>query len=921
MKQTKYPGLVNIITSANNLLIAGHTHFSFKKYLLSILPFLLFAPCVFPQGFAGINMGNYAGITGVMLQPASIVDSRFKFDINLFSTDARYSNNYLLLNRNVLLKFNKSNFDDYPTFRSKYLSEATLAPGEKTFFNISNRTQLPLSFMLTLNEKSAVAFNLQSRSLMQGRNISQDLAKLAFNNFYHLPFTNQALDASGVTLRSLSWVEAGLTYGRVLLSSGNHFLKGAVTGKYLGGVSSLNLSANNLTVQVNNDSSFNFTTDRVNYDHNKNADFNRVIDSRFRPDANAFGLDAGLVYEFRGHLNNIKYIRNDDEESHEVKRRDLNKYIFRLGVSVLDAGMFRFTKTDNVNSFAANITNWNIRNSNYSSIREFDTALANRVMPLANDPREYNVYLPGALSVQLDVRFVKGLYLNAMAYRPIKMGSEAGTRFNNYGYYSITPRYERRHFGIYIPYTFSDREDITNYRDNWLGLTLRLGPVFLGSSNLGSVAFNQKLKAADFFVGLKIGFTYGKPSNITRLFATKKDSSYVMLVTEKENREEMTRKKSQNQELSKAPANADSVAASRLSVDYTKGQVYSDGKPGQVIIMNNYYFYGNAPATLRDSLYNGSNITSGVAQQNAYRFNSEARLNLAQKTRTDSANKVLNDSLSQKREQLDSMINRLNHLRQRLDSTNREDNSSGYNNQQNNNNTALTPQQQILSADAYRAYRQQSERLQADIERLERQLVYNRSVAYNVTTQPNYSPPVYYNVSPPTTNYYPVNVPVSTQTGRDTIIIRDTVFVTKTNTITKEVQSASTSVIEAVPKEKIVEEKIDYKKLPPENILFATGQAVIGQVYQQKLTYLADILKENPELMIAITGHTDKTGPPAVNELLSLKRANAVKTFFVRKGINETRMQLAAVAAKDPLVAGESNYAKMQNRRVYIKIL
>lgn len=937
-----------------------------KSILLFLSVFLLFTQ-LFSQGFAGINAGNYAGVTGVMLQPASIVDSRFKFDFNLFSTDARYSNNYFLLDRNVILKFNKNNFENYPTFRSKYLSEAVLPKGEKAFFNISNRTQLPLSFMLTLNEKSAVALNLQSRSMLQGRNITQELAKLAFNSFYHQPFNNQTLDASGLTLRSLSWVEAGLTYGRVLLSSGNHFLKGAVTTKYLGGVSSLNLSSNSLTLQVNNDSTFNFNADRVNYDHNKNVDFNRVIDSRFRPEANAIGFDAGLVYEFRGHLNNIKYIRNDDEKSYEVKRRDLNKYIFKLGVSVLDAGMFRFTKANNVNSFAANITNWDIRNSNYSSISEFDTALANRVTPLPNDPREYNMYLPGALSVQLDIRFVKGLYLNAMAYRPLKMGGQAGTRFNNYGYYTITPRYERRHFGIYIPYTFSDREDITRYRDNWLGLTLRLGPVFLGSSNLGSIAFNKKLKAADFFVGMKIGFTYGKPSKITQLFANQNETDYETLLSEKENkeREEIAKRKYQNPDFNKTPANADSIAANRIVVDYTKGQIYSDGKTGQIIIVNNHNYFGNVPANDRNSFNGDLSLPSVLTWRDAYRVDSVVSFNLAQKSWADSLNKVLKDSLMQKRVQLDSLINRLYNLRQRLDSTNREDNSSGYNYQRNNNtgnltdtsqtikketakkkmtavtnqpktanydpslpsnresvtpaytNAAMGRQQHTIHGDDYVYYLQLSERLQAEIERLERQIVYNRTVANNLALQPNYVTPFYNNVPPPPS----ASELDSRQTGKDTIVIRDAVFVTKTDTITKIIRSTPTTIIVPVTKEKTVEEKFDYKKLPPENILFATGRAIIRQVYVEKLAYLANILHQNPELTINITGHTDKTGSRAINELLSLNRAKAVQSFFVQKGISENRIQVIAVAAEDPLVAGDTNNAKMQNRRVEIKML
>lgn len=53
-----------------------------KKNLFLIIVFAILSfHYSHAQGFTGINTGNYAGITGVMLQPASIVDSRFKFDI------------------------------------------------------------------------------------------------------------------------------------------------------------------------------------------------------------------------------------------------------------------------------------------------------------------------------------------------------------------------------------------------------------------------------------------------------------------------------------------------------------------------------------------------------------------------------------------------------------------------------------------------------------------------------------------------------------------------------------------------------------------------------------------------------------------------------------------------------------------------
>ena len=47
-----------------------------------------------------------------------------------------------------------------------------------------------------------------------------------------------------------------------------------------------------------------------------------------------------------------------------------------------------------------------------------------------------------------------------------------------------------------------------------------MGPLFIGSSNLGSMLFNNKLRSADVHVGLKVGFTYGKPNKSNRFLNT-----------------------------------------------------------------------------------------------------------------------------------------------------------------------------------------------------------------------------------------------------------------------------------------------------------------------------------------------------------------------------------------------------------------
>ncbi len=639
--------------------------------LLICLIFSIYFPKAFAQDFLGISTGNYSGVTGVMLQPASIVDSRFKFDINLFSNGVHYSNNYFLLNTKAILKFNKNNFDNYATFKDQYLSEASLAPGQKVFFNINNRTQLPLSFMATLGKKSAIALNMQMRTVIEGRGITQDFAKLAFNNFYPSS-NNQTIDASGISIHSLSWAEVGLTYGRVLYSSGSSFLKVAVTGKYLAGLSSIDLSSNNLQMSVNSDSTFNFTSSGVSYNHNKNADFNKLFDKNFSPNANSVGFDAGLVYEYRGNLDKFKYIKNNDELSYDALRRDVSKYIFKVGISLLDVGMFRFDKPEEVNSFSANINNWDLRNAHYNSLKEFDTALAARVIANTNDPRSYNVYLPTALSGQLDVKFVKGLFLNVMSYWPVSLGNSSGKRFNNYGFYTITPRYETRHFGIYIPYTVSQRNNFTDYNQHLLGATLRIGPVFIGSSNLGSMIFKNKLRAADAHIGFKVGFTYGKPNKSNKFLNTvfKKNQRVVA----------NPRVESENYEMENN-VNSDSLKNknnSRLLLNYKEGNVYDnpDGRQN-IIIINNYY--GISPTlTEKDTVKVQNRFPTNYTDSlNAQMLETVRQQN---KKMADSISKVTTDSLKIKRTHLDSLIKSMQRLQMQMDSINNMDSTNDLGN-------------------------------------------------------------------------------------------------------------------------------------------------------------------------------------------------------------------------------------------------
>ena len=62
-----------------------------KKLLLLALSGALFSN-VHAQAFSGLSTGNYSGVNGLFSNPANVADSRYRFDINLFSMQALAAN-------------------------------------------------------------------------------------------------------------------------------------------------------------------------------------------------------------------------------------------------------------------------------------------------------------------------------------------------------------------------------------------------------------------------------------------------------------------------------------------------------------------------------------------------------------------------------------------------------------------------------------------------------------------------------------------------------------------------------------------------------------------------------------------------------------------------------------------------------------
>lgn len=108
-------------------------------------------------------------------------------------------------------------------------------------------------------------------------------------------------------------------------------------------------------------------------------------------------------------------------------------------------------------------------------------------------------------------------------------------------------------------------------------------------------------------------------------------------------------------------------------------------------------------------------------------------------------------------------------------------------------------------------------------------------------------------------------------------------------------------------------------KFNANKVQFLSGSATLTAAAKKELDLGASILTEHPDIKISIEGHTDNTGKDVTNQKLSEKRAEAVKAYFVKKGINPDRLQTAGFGASQPIADNKTAKGKAENRRVEFK--
>lgn len=105
------------------------------------------------------------------------------------------------------------------------------------------------------------------------------------------------------------------------------------------------------------------------------------------------------------------------------------------------------------------------------------------------------------------------------------------------------------------------------------------------------------------------------------------------------------------------------------------------------------------------------------------------------------------------------------------------------------------------------------------------------------------------------------------------------------------------------------------------DVLFELGKADLQAGARNNLSDVVELLQSEPGKAIRIEGHTDNTGPAALNTRLSKQRAEAVRDALVSNGIEDSRITTVGMGEDFPIAGNDTEEGRARNRRVDVILL
>lgn len=112
-----------------------------------------------------------------------------------------------------------------------------------------------------------------------------------------------------------------------------------------------------------------------------------------------------------------------------------------------------------------------------------------------------------------------------------------------------------------------------------------------------------------------------------------------------------------------------------------------------------------------------------------------------------------------------------------------------------------------------------------------------------------------------------------------------------------------------------------HRKIILRGVNFDFDKAVIRHDAADILDEAAEILRDQPDVEVAVDGHTDALGKDDYNQRLSERRAQAVADYLSSHGVAASRLRVRGFGESRPVASNDSEEGRAQNRRVELNIV
>lgn len=222
-----------------------------------------------------------------------------------------------------------------------------------------------------------------------------------------------------------------------------------------------------------------------------------------------WGADVGVVYEYRPKIAEYEYQSNGKTK----RMMEKNKYKLRVGLSLLDIGHVSYKQYGGTGNFSVPKIDSIPLSFNAASLGSFNDSL-NSFFNFTPNTGQYKMALPTAFSAQIDYNIWKNFYVNFMPYIAFQRPDKAQS-IHTLSNFSITPRWENRHVSLAVPISIDNYyKTQVGFALRMPAIPVLPVNMMVGSSNLFSMFNRNEAQGLNFHVAFHIPLAFRKDKDI-----------------------------------------------------------------------------------------------------------------------------------------------------------------------------------------------------------------------------------------------------------------------------------------------------------------------------------------------------------------------------------------------------------------------